>query len=224
MITEVSHADLEQALSLERFARYLAWAGGHRNRAIELYTLNTKISESLYIPPQMLEVALRNRIRAVMSESRHERWFDDEEFLRGDRQPDQFAKAARDIADARKDAMPGRIVAELTFSFWTAMLGASYEELWQTTLHGIGKKPNGKGLRRKDFSAPLTPIRILRNCIAHHEPIIPWDLSKHHAKMVELIEWLSPAAAIWCRQHDRFHHVYPAERISIAIPARDETA
>lgn len=173
MITEVSHADLEQALSLERFARYLAWAGGDRNRAIELYTLNTKISERLYIPLQMLEVALRNRIRAVMSESRHERWFDDEEFLRGDRQPDQLAKAARDIADARKDATPGRIVAELTFSFWTAMLGASYEELWQTTLHRIGKKPNGKGLRRKDFSAPLTPIRILRNCIAHHEPIIP---------------------------------------------------
>lgn len=69
---------LEQALSLERFGRYLDWAAGDRARAIELYTLNTKISESLYTPLQMLEVALRNRIHAVMTETRHVGWFHDE--------------------------------------------------------------------------------------------------------------------------------------------------
>jgi mono/diheme cytochrome c family protein len=35
--------------------------------------------------------------------------------------------------------------------------------------------PPGKGLRRKDFSGPLSPIRTVRNRIAHHEPIITWD-------------------------------------------------
>jgi hypothetical protein len=38
----VSYENLEHALSLERFSRYLAWAGDDRARAIELYTLNTK--------------------------------------------------------------------------------------------------------------------------------------------------------------------------------------
>src|SRR5262249_41189467 len=66
MTGEISDADLELALSLERFARYLAWADQDRARAIELYTLNTRISESLYIPLQALEIALRNRIHAVM--------------------------------------------------------------------------------------------------------------------------------------------------------------
>lgn len=224
MTAEISYADLEIALSLERFTRYLAWAGGDRKRAIELYTLNTKISESLYIPLQMLEVALRNRIHAVMAEARHEGWFHDKGFLLGDRQPEQLAKAMSDVADANKEPTPGRLVAELTFGFWTGMFGTPYEDLWQTTLHRIGKKPNGKGLRRKDFSAPLTPIRTLRNRIAHHEPIISWNLAKHHAKMVELIEWLSPAAAAWCRQHDRFLEVYPAERIALIIQADDAAA
>jgi hypothetical protein len=34
--------------------------------------------------------------------------------------------------------------------------------------------------------------------------------------MVELTRWLSPAAAAWCRENDRFEHVYPAERILLA--------
>jgi hypothetical protein len=50
-------------------------------------------------------------------------------------------------------------------------------------------------LRRKDFSGPLTPIRILRNRIAHREPILAWNLARHHAAMRRLIQWLSPGAA-----------------------------
>lgn len=97
------------------------------------------------------------------------------------------------------------------------MLSPDYEALWQTTLNAGARKPNGKGLRRKDFSGALRPIRTLRNRIAHHEPIIAWNLPDHHSKMLELIEWLSPAAAVWCRQHCRFTSVYPTERISLMV-------
>jgi hypothetical protein len=43
-----------------------------------------------------------------------------------------------------------------------------------------------------------------------------WDLPKHHKKMIELTRWLSPAAAAWCRENDRFERVYPGERILLA--------
>jgi hypothetical protein len=207
---------LEQALSLERFGRYLAWAAGDRARAIELYTLNTKLSESLYTPLQMLEVALRNRIHAVMTEARHENWFHESGVLLGKWQPDQIAKAIEEVRESRREPTPGRSVAALTFSFWTAMFGKEYETLWQTTLHRIGSRPDGKGLRRKDFSGPLAPIRTLRNRIAHHEPIIhPWDLPKHYGKIIELTGWLSPSAAEWCAAHSRFLEVYPPEGIAL---------
>lgn len=136
--------------------------------------------------------------------------------LLGDYQPTQLAKAMEDIKRRGVDPKPGRVVAELTFSFWTAMFGAAYETLWQTSLHRIGSRSDGKGLRRKDFSGPLAPIRTLRNRIAHHEPILAWNLAKHHNKMVELTGWLSPSAAAWCRTHSRFQEVHPAERVLLA--------
>lgn len=217
----VSYETLEMALSLERFGRYLDWANSDRDRAIELYTLNALISESLYTPLQMLEVALRNRIHAVMAEAVNENWFHEEGLLLGEWQPEQLAKAIQDIEANKKEPTPGRVIAALTFSFWTAMFGKDYETLWQTTLHKIGRKPDGKGLRRKDFSGPLAQIRSLRNRIAHHEPIIMWNLPKRYDSMMEMTGWLSPAAADWCQAHCRFQQVYPAEPIALHQPLKD---
>jgi hypothetical protein len=216
-LARFSYAELELTLSLERFGVYLSWAQGDRERAVELYTLNTRISESLYTPFQSLEVSLRHRIHLVMTEAlRDEGWFHRAGVLLNDRQPQQLAKAIEDLKAVNNTPTPGRTVAALSFGFWRAMLGPDYEGLWPSNLHRIAAKPDGTGLRRKDFSGPLTPIRTIRSRIAHHEPIIMWDLHKHHRKVVELTRWLSPAAAAWCRENDRFEQVYPPERISLA--------
>ena len=53
----------------------------------------------------------------------------------------------------------------------------------------------------------------LRNRIAHHEPIIAWDLPKHYRRMIEMTGWLCPAAADWCEAHSRFLEAYAPERI-----------
>jgi hypothetical protein len=217
----IESEQLEEALSLERFGRYLAWAGQNRERALELYALNTCLSEALYTPLQMLEVALRNRIHAVLSATQHPRWFEDEGFLLAPNQPEQVAEALAELNRDEKESTPGRVVAALTFSFWTAMFGTHYEDLWQKDLYRIARREDGKSLRRKDFSGPLTPIRILRNRIAHHEPILGWNLPKHHDAMLRLTGWLSPTAAAWCRTLDRFIQVHPPERI---VLFRDETA
>jgi len=219
-LIEAQH--LEEALSLERFGRYLAWAGGDRSLALDLYALNTRLSEALYTPLQMLEVALRNRIHAVLSASIHQRWFEEPGFLAVPHQNQQVIEALAELARERKEPTPGRIVAALTFSFWTAMLGTSYENLWQTDLHGIGRRDDRKGLRRKDLSGPLTPIRLLRNRIAHHEPILTWDLPKHHDAMLRITGWLSPPAAAWCRTLDRFDQVHPPERIALQQALEEE--
>ena len=206
---------LEEALSLERFGRYMAWAGGDQTQALSLYALSTHISEALYTPLQMLEVALRNRIHAVLSDSAQPRWFEAPGLLVVARQNEQVAAALADLSRERKESTPGRVVAALTFSFWTTMLGTSYENLWQTDLHRIARREDGKGLRRKELSGPLTPIRLLRNRIAHHEPILAWDLPKHHDAMLRITGWLSPPAAAWCRNMERFDQVYPLERINL---------
>jgi hypothetical protein len=208
-LTNDTYPDIEEILSHERFATYLRWAAGARDRAVELYTLNAKLSESLYTPLQMLEIALRNRVDQVMANAFGDLWFDLPEYQANIRQVDMLGRVRMDLAAERKTETPGAIVAALTFGFWTSMLGGEYENLWQTTLNRIARRDDGKGLRRKDLSAPLTPIRILRNRIAHHEPILHWDLPRHYEAIVRTTGWLSPIAAAWCRDHSRFESLYP---------------
>jgi hypothetical protein len=139
---------LELALSLERFERYLAWAGGDRERAIELYTLNTRISESLYTPLQSLEVVLRNRIHLVMTEAfGGEGWFQQPGVLLNERQPEQLAKAIEDLESVNKMPTPGRIVAALSFGFWTAMFGPRDSRAPDACRRiGCGKSARRRGL------------------------------------------------------------------------------
>ena len=215
-------ADMEAALSLERFARYVSWAGGDREQALALYTLNTQLSEALYTPLQVLELTLRNRIHTTMAAAHGERWFEVDGLLQAPHQREQVEVALAGLANDNKEPHPGRVVAALTFSFWTAMMSPAYEAQWRSTLSAIAIKSDGRRLSRKQLSRPLTPIRILRNRIAHHEPILHWNLVKHHSAMVEVTGWLSPAAAVWCASVDRFPTVYPAVGYTLLDTTADE--
>jgi hypothetical protein len=216
-LTPVSDADhvhkFEAALSPERFARYVNWAGGDRTRALELYSLNTKLSESLYTPLQALELALRNRIHAVMSEAFSERWFESEEIVSIANQRKQIAQAKVELERDKtgSSTIPGKFVAAVSFSFWTAMLSPDYETLWRSHLNAIASKAEGKGYARKYFSRPLGRIRTLRNRIAHHEPILGWKLREHFEEIMDLTAALSPSVAEWCLDTQSFVAVFPAD-------------
>ena len=214
----MSNFAFEDFVSADRFDRYLTWAGGDRGRAVELYSLNARVSEALYIPLQALEIALRNRINSVASELLANKsgtlWFDRPKFQLGRRQAEQVAKAKRDLLGSRKPIEPSRIVAALTFGYWTAYFSSDYEALWRDGLHRIAQTRNGKRLSRKQFTRPLLPLRMLRNRVAHHEPIIDWALNQHHADILLLIGWLSPRAAEWCRENSRFESVYRVPELS----------
>ena len=75
------------------------------------------------------------------------------------------------------------------------MFSPAYETLWRASLNAIAATPAGGRLSRKQLSRRLTPIRLLRNRVAHHEPILHWDLRKHHLAMPEVTHWLSPPSA-----------------------------
>ncbi len=204
---------IQQSISEERLSRYMIWSAQDKAEALRLYTLNTKLSESLYTPLQILEITLRNRIHHTMETVHSAQWLRNDEMIVFDHQRMQIAEACQSLDGAGKEITPGRIIAALSFSFWTSMVAPEYENLWQKTLHKLAKRKDGKGLTRKEFSRPLAKIRTLRNRVAHYEPIIHWNLPKYYGEMVQLIEWMCPDAATWCRQSRRFRRLYPSERI-----------
>lgn len=206
----------EQALSEARFSTFLQWTGGDREAAIELYTSNVLLAESLYVPLHMLEVALRNRIHAVMTEQISADWFEGERFQRNPSQKRMLERARQDVGAASWRPTTVTLIPALTFGYWTAFLGPEYEDLWRASLHRIARTADGKHLGRKQFASRLGPIRKLRNRIAHYEPIIQLNLPHGYADMLQLIEWLSPSAALWCATHCRFGAVWAARNVGLA--------
>jgi len=153
-----------------------------------------------------------------MSEKHNQDWLMEGSCLLIERQKDQRQGAIRELENARKPVTRDAVVAAIPFSFWTSMFNSEYETAWQQGLHKIGRREDGKGLVRKDISRKLTPIRLLRNRVAHHEPILYWDLPKHHGNMMQLCQWFSPDAAHWCLKHCRFAETYPDGGINLEKP------
>ena len=205
----------EDALSTERFSRFLNWTGGDRDAAIELYTSNVLLSETLHVPLHILEVTLRNRIHMILAQEISPCWFDDERVQRNRKQMNMLAKAKQELGSPEPPA-PASLIPALTFGYWTAFFGPEYEDLWRASLHRIARTAGGRRLGRKQFSSRLGPIRKIRNRIAHYEPIIHSNLPQAYADMLQLIEWLSPSAALWCRDNSRFDAVWAMRSPEIA--------
>ena len=210
---------LQTAFSHARLGRYLNWSNGDPDAALQLYTLNAKLSEALYIPLQALELALRNRIHDAMRNRFGEEWLLDASECLSEKQVQKVRRALVEVSLNRKPHTSEQVLSTLSFGFWTALLGKEYEALWRETLYQIARKANGKRVPRKSLSGPLTTIRKLRNRIAHHEPILYYNLPRHHADIRQIISWLSPEAEQWCAGCDRFPALYQANPCQLPIAA-----
>lgn len=209
--------DFEDALSAARFSRFLNWTGGDRDAAIELYTSNVLLSETLHVPLHILEVTLRNSINMILASAISPYWFDAEQFKRNRKQINMLENAKLELA-SHDPLAPNSLIPALTFGYWTAFFGPEYEDLWRASLHKIARTAEGRRLGRKQFASRLGPIRKIRNRIAHYEPIIHSNLPQAYADMLQLIEWLSPPAALWCRCNCRFESVWAIRGPSINAP------
>ncbi len=194
------------------------------DEALALYALNLALSEALHTPMQMLEISMRNRFHAALTASHGPAWFDLPGLLLVRHQQEQLAKARTQLARDGKPEAAGRIIAELSLGFWTSLLNTQYEALWRHSLrHALdpgARDALGRRLSRSGLATAATQLRKLRNRIAHHEPILHWDLARHHALMLAFIGWLSPHAAAWTRRHERFPAVLPAGFVPLPPPAR----
>jgi hypothetical protein len=201
--------DLENALSADRFRPYVQMAQGDRVAAIRLYERNTRFSGALYCSIQGLEVCLRNAVHRSLTAAYGPDWFDHLTMLRYPL-PQKLEAAKSNILGDGKLLTPGRVVAELSFGFWTALLSAKYEKcLWVPCLHRafpyafagpeFGTTASGapRRVNRQDIARRLDGIRQLRNRIAHHESIIRRRLDEDFLSIIETTAWICPTTSAW---------------------------
>lgn len=208
---EINWKKLELCLSAERLEVYGLRAEGHRI-AITRYLWNIAVCESLYAPLNMLEVGLRNAInRSMVGMAGSESWYEIVTLTHWGK--GQIEKANAKIAKSNKAILPGRVIAELHFGFWTSMFESHYESSEAGFLpKGIKATfPNmPKSLHhRKRIKADLDKLRVLRNRIFHHERIIHWrDLHEQHELILFFLDWLDPDLKQLAEFVDRFPLVH----------------
>jgi hypothetical protein len=198
---------IEDILHTERIDAYRQDGADH-TITLARYTLNMALSESLYPTLQFAEIALRNAIhQALTIRCGTDAWYDSPLARLTLWQHDRVTEAKDALRKLRKTSTPGRIVAELTFGFWTGFFNKCHART------GIGsylaKNAFPYGPSPEQYLAKLDKrwqdIRDLRNRIFHHERILHWkDLNARHQAILAIIAWMSPELHDLAKALDRF--------------------
>lgn len=210
---------LEIGLSPERFLGYVNAAKGDRLSAVKLYERNTDLSEALYGVVQGFEVVFRNALNSPLAENIGPEWYRCVEL--GPHQAEAVQEAERKLTKSGKRITPARMVSQLTFGFWTSLIGPSYEKtLWVPYLHrsfpnAVQKIPLSTAelktvkIPRRKIAERVDRIKTLRNRIAHHEAILHLATEKMYYQILEAIGWVCPTTAAWISETncflERFH-------------------
>ena len=202
--TQASLTELQRTLSPERFSTCLRATGHSREKAIRLYVWNTSISAAFYGPLQSLEIALRNAMHDRLSEKYGTDWYDNSASGLNEKHLERLEDAKSKLQ--KENHTPPRIVAELSLGFWVSLLSRSYDSsLWHPVLHKVF--PHATAITRRQAHKPLIKLLILRNRIAHHEPIFSYPLRERCQDILEVIGWISPHKKGWTAAHSRVEEI-----------------
>ncbi|MEX2426073.1 MAG: hypothetical protein WD401_04840, partial [Thermomicrobiaceae bacterium] len=195
--------NFQSTVSKPRLDRYRR-DGSDEIDAVADYLWNVALSEALYPWLAMLEVSLRNALHRELSElTGTDMWF--EQVLR----PEQISGFYRLRNDLQKKLNlppgPDKLVSELSFGFWVSLLTQPYNQrIWapnkatvlKRTFPQMPRFPNA----RRVVHRRCNMIRILRNRVMHHEPILMglrWNgdvlpLTTIHRQIYDVIHWINP--------------------------------
>lgn len=209
----VKYAEITENLSSNRLRTYRTAltnqaSGLPTAETIKLYYLLNDVSQHFFVPLQLVEVTLRNKINEHLKNTRKPTWY--ESVPATIKTKDSVTRAKELAHDEVTSPTPDDIVCRLTFGFWANLLDKPHRDsakpdhfIWDQ--HGFRKVFPGapKALSIGLASTRLLELNAMRNRLFHHEPI--WKFRKvnspeaaikamevRYADLVEVLFWLSP--------------------------------
>jgi hypothetical protein len=197
-LNSISRDEVDRWITPPRFHAFLEATNHDVAQATALYDWNTCISAAFFEVLSYTEVLLRNAIDAQFSPVGHdqlakESWLCDPEILTP-KSLEKVSDAIFSIESRKKEPTRARVVADLSFGFWRALLNRHYNQLWIDRLHRAF--PNGSG-SRSEVARLLSRLNPFRNRLAHHEPIINSSIEKRHGELIDLARLIDRDAAAW---------------------------
>jgi hypothetical protein len=164
------------------------------------------VSSALFELVGWFEIAWRNAVDAAITARRSGvlHWLLDPAFPLQQVTREKIAKATENVRRSRTgEPTPGQVIAELSLGFWRFPTMRGYNTtVWAPYLsRAFPHAPHRP--RRNAVDDRLHSVILLRNRIAHHEPVFsqPDLLRQRVADIIELGTWSNPQAAAWWEQH-----------------------
>jgi len=224
LCSQMSYNTFERALSQPRIERFLTACKGNKRKALRLYRLNVRLSQSFYSIIGIFEISLRNAI-----DNHYKSTLTDKEWLINSTGPAGIFSDAvftsgrfetrRKIRTAKKDLLRpythDRLVAALSFGFWVKLFDRLQFRVGGKTLHQVfSSRPTGTS--QKSIYKYLCKLRNFRNRIAHYEPICfnhlhEKDLTyaeSHYELLLKMTIWLGYNPKVLFRKLNRVKRIY----------------
>ncbi|WP_288374254.1 Abi family protein [uncultured Pseudomonas sp.] len=197
---------VRNTLSAARLGTYeaiAAAAGRDAEAAVALYAWNAQISGALLPPLHLCEVAIRNAVSDALEALYGARWPWNPTFERSlPRQSGPGYNALADLQQVRNKATStGQVITELKFVFWEKMFTSRHDgRVWNPHLMRV--LPNLDQTKtvaalRLEIHNDLNNIRLLRNRIAHHEPVLQRNLQNDLGIITRLVESRCQVSSGW---------------------------
>ena len=174
-------SEFQHILSEERILRYLVACDNDTRRALTLYRLNLKLSQEVFTLLCCFEVAIRNAINRTLVANLGPDWLRDAVLPGGVFDVPRCRDSAQIIKKAYERLLRNgsyshpKLLAEMEFGVWKYMFAnPQYRAVGRTLLTIFPNKPRSSAEVQYNnvyFFNELDGINILRNRIAHHEPI-----------------------------------------------------
>lgn len=166
---------IQQVLSEPRLKPYVEATDGSEAQTLALYAWNSQCGAAFLESLHYVEVGLRNAVDSAIQTNIADpedlgSWLSCGRIL--DRLSSESQKqvefAPQRIRRNARLVTHDRVVAELSFGFWWSLLESRYNRsLWQPALQFAFEGE----VRRQRLHDELNHLRLLRNRIAHHEPL-----------------------------------------------------
>jgi alanyl-tRNA synthetase len=195
----LSYIQFENLLSSQRMNRYLVACHGNTQKTLSLYRLNLQLSQTLFGVISLFEVVLRNKINSQYKLG-NENWlisgFLHRPSANCNKSIQKIDEAIQKLQDDNKSITNDDVLSKLSFSFWK-MLFAQKQFIagGNNLLRIFTRCPSN--ITYTEIYSKLDSIGLLRNRIAHHEPIcfantvISTQITeKVYKNIVKLVRWM----------------------------------
>lgn len=162
-------------------------------RALKLYMWNAEVAGAFLLPLHLCEVAVRNAVADAIAAQYGSNWPWVTAFQSSLLSPSTGYNPRGDLAKARYGTTStGKVIPEVKFVFWQRLFTSRYDNaIWNhqlmAVLPGANAAAGVPAVRTRVFN-DLDRIRLLRNRIAHHEPIIARNLAADLAAIIDLVQ------------------------------------